>query len=67
VRVALKRFPASRLAVSIFLQPVFGVAIAVVFRGEEPHLSAFLGGAMILVGAVAVVVSERRRVVAERV
>ncbi|MBI3074243.1 MAG: DMT family transporter [Deltaproteobacteria bacterium] len=64
--VALERFQASRLAVSIFLQPVFGVAIAVGLRGEEPHVSALLGGAMVLFGAVTVVVSEWRRAIAER-
>ncbi len=52
----LARAPASRLAVSMYLLPVVGVATAWIVLGDAPYARHVVGGALIL---VAVLLSER--------
>lgn len=48
----LKQFPASRLAVFQNMQPVIATSVALLFLGERPQLSFFVGGAIVLTGVL---------------
>ena len=44
---ALKRVPASLVAIYIYVQPIVGALMAAAALGERPSLSTFVGGALI--------------------
>ncbi|MDB4968561.1 MAG: Permease of the drug/metabolite transporter superfamily [Myxococcales bacterium] len=57
---ALKRAPASLVAIYIYVQPVVGALLAAAALGERPSPSTFVGGALIACG-IALVTHEARR------
>jgi len=57
---ALKRVPASLVAIYIYVQPIVGALMAAAALGERPSMSTFVGGALIGVG-IWLVTREARR------
>jgi drug/metabolite transporter (DMT)-like permease len=58
---ALRRVPASLVAIYIYVQPVIGALMAAAALGERPTMSTFVGGALIGAG-IWLVTREARRV-----
>lgn len=48
----LKQIPAVRLAVFSNIQPVIATIVAILMLGEQPGLSFYLGGAIVLTGVI---------------
>lgn len=57
---ALRRAPASLVAIYIYLQPILGAGMAAVVLGERPHLSTLTGGLLIAAGIALVTRAAKR-------
>jgi drug/metabolite transporter (DMT)-like permease len=57
---ALRRAPASLVAIYIYLQPILGAGMAAVVLGERPHLATLAGGLLIATGIALVARNEGR-------
>jgi len=57
---ALRRAPASLVAIYIYLQPIIGAGMAAVVLDERPHLSTLAGGLLIAAGIALVTWGNRR-------
>jgi drug/metabolite transporter (DMT)-like permease len=59
--VLLRRHRASQLAVFAFAQPLFGILLGVLLRGEAFYAGLAVGGAMVALGILVVTAMEGRR------